>query len=87
MGDKIKEAIHSNVWIKIFGITSIFLMVVSFFLPPIGTIDNSVIAAIGELFAWAALWSFIHAIDNGKDAKVKHNDTSITVGDINEEQD
>jgi hypothetical protein len=84
MGKLIKEVIHNNIWIKIFSITSIVLMVTSFFLPPMGTIDSSVLGGVGELFAWAALWAFIHAIDNGKDAKVKHNDTEITVGDIND---
>lgn len=86
MGKKIVELIHNNIWIKIFGITSIVLLLTSFILPPLGSIDNSVIAAVGELFAWAALWAFIHALDNGKDAKVKHKDTEITVGDLNDEE-
>ncbi len=86
MGKKIVELIHNNIWIKIFGITSIVLLLTSFFLPPLGSIDNSVIAAVGELFAWAALWALIHALDNGKEAKVKHKDTEITVGDLNEDE-
>ena len=47
-----------------------------------GLIDGSVLAATGEIFAFAALGTVIRAIDKGVDAQVQHNNTTITVGDI-----
>jgi hypothetical protein len=64
--------------------TSIFLIVTAFFLPPVAVIEASVLAATGELFAFAALGTVITAIDKGVDAKVKHGDTELHI--INDEE-
>lgn len=81
--NKIIDAIHNNIWIKILTLISVSLLITSFLLPPIGLIDSSSIAAVGELFAWAALWALIHALDNGKDAQLKKGDVEINIGDNN----
>lgn len=81
MGELIKKTIQSSIWIKIFSIAAILLILGGFFTPPMAVIDGSIIIATGELFAFAALWAFIHALDNGKDAKIKHKDIEITVSD------
>lgn len=60
-------------------ITSIGLIIGSFFVPPMGVIDGSVIASVGELFAFATLATVIEAIKKGSDVTVQHNQTSITV--------
>lgn len=52
-----------------------------------GLIDGSVLAAVGELFGFAALGTVIKAIDKGVDAQVQHNNTTITVGDLNKQDD
>lgn len=58
---------------------SVFLIVASFFVPPMGVIDGSVLASVGELFAFAALFKIGEAIERGMDAKVTHRDTTIEV--------
>ena len=55
------------------------LLIASFIVPPTGVIDSSVLAAAGELFAFASLTIILIAIDKGIDAKVQHNNTTITI--------
>lgn len=75
-----------NVWFIVFSLVAIGLIIGSFFVPPMGVIDGSVLAAVGEIFAFAALGTVIKAIDNGVDAKVQHNNTTLTIGDINKQE-
>lgn len=74
-----KECILHNIWFKVLSLTSILLIVASFVLPPTGIIDNSVLAASGELMGWGALYSVILAIERGKAVSVKHGQTEIEV--------
>lgn len=73
-----------NFWFVFFSLVAVGLIITSFFIPPTGEIDPSVLAATGEIFAFAALGTVIKAIDKGVDARVQHRDTSITIGDLNE---
>ena len=61
---------------------SMGLMVTGFMLPPEGTIDRSVIISVGELFSFAALSAGMSAISKGKEFEIKHNNTSLTIGDM-----
>lgn len=83
MGDLIKTTIKSNIWIKIFSIVAIGLILGGFFTPPMAEIDGSILTASGIMFAFATLWTFNHALEKGKDAKLKHKDVEIEVGDLN----
>lgn len=65
-----------------FSLIAVGLIITSFFVPPTGVIDGSVLAATGEIFAFAALGTVIKAIDKGVDARVQHRNTSVTIGDI-----
>ena len=56
---------------------SVGLIIGSFFVPPKGMIDGSVLAAVGELFGFAALFAAWEAVDRGIDAKVTHGQTTI----------
>ena len=58
---------------------SIVLLVVGFICPPTGVIDGSVLTAVGELFAFAALGQIPVLIKSGTDIRVKHGNTSIEV--------
>lgn len=49
-------------------------------------IDSSVLASAGELFAFASLTIILIAIDKGIDAKVQHNNTTITIDWKDEEE-
>ena len=53
------------------------LLILAFFTPPHYIIDASVIAAVGEIFAFAALFMAWESIDRGIDAKVTHGNTTI----------
>lgn len=58
-------------------LVSVGLIVGSFFVPPKGVIDGSVLAGVGELFGFAALFAGWEAVDRGIDAKVTHGQTTI----------
>ena len=68
-----------DIWLRILTLASIALLVWSFMLPPPGVIDSSVIAAVGELAGFAALWQLAKAIDKGVDAALRKGDTEITI--------
>jgi len=84
MGQRLKAAIVGNTpfWLCL-GI-SIFLLLGGALTPPPFQIDNSIFVGVGELFSFAALWAFIKALEMGKDAKIRHNDTEVMIGDISE---
>lgn len=72
-----KEYHNAAIMAIVFGVISAALIVGSFFVPPMGFIDGSVLAAVGELFAFAALFRLGAAIERGMDAKISHNNTTI----------
>ena len=53
------------------------LIIASFFIPPQGVVDSSVLAAVGEIFAFAAMFAVWEAVDKGIDAKIVHGNTTI----------
>ena len=79
MNETIKECILNNLWFKILSAVSIILIIISFFLPPQGTIDPSVLAATGEIIAWGALYSVILAVQKGRSVSMQHGETTITI--------
>ena len=89
MADEIKE-IWANMhrWTFIICLVlSVILIVASWFVPPMAVIDGSVLAAIGEIFSFAALATVIRAIDKGDKASITKGDTTLTVGTDKKEQD
>lgn len=58
---------------------SVILIIAGFITPPLGSIDGSVLTAVGELFAFAALWTTIIAINRGADVTINHGKTNITI--------
>lgn len=69
----------SNIWFYVLSFIAIALIIGSFFVPPLGVIDPSVLAAVGELFAFGALGSLIKAIDLGYDTKLTKGDSSVEI--------
>lgn len=63
----------------IFSLVSVGLIVASFIVPPTGVIDPTVLAATGELFAFAALYVVFVAVLNGTKASVQKGDIALTV--------
>lgn len=66
-------------WLKILTITSILLIVIAFFIPPMAVVDGSVLAAVGELTGIGALWQFTKAMNKNIDAKVKIKELSLSI--------
>lgn len=60
---------------------SVALLIWGFCVPPQGEIDGSVLKAVGELFAFAALAVGAHGLELGYDLKISKGDTEITLGD------
>lgn len=60
----------------IFGFISAALLIGSFFVPPTGVIDGSVLAGAGELFGWGTLFFAWEAVDRGIDVKLTHGNTT-----------
>ena len=87
MKEIVKEAVHHNWAFWLCLLVSIFLIVTSFFIPPMAVVDGSILACVGELFAFAALGNISAAIAKGMDAKIEHNGTSLTVGDLNNKEE
>lgn len=77
--------VKDNLMFWVFAGVAIVLLVVSFFLPPIGVITPSTLEGVAELFAFASLGAVYKAIDKGKTATVTHGSTTLTVGDEKEE--
>lgn len=67
--------------------TSIVLLVASFLLPPMGIIEPSVLAATGELFAFATLGSIVAAVERGKKATLSKGSLNLSIGDEESEKE
>lgn len=65
-------------------VVAVVLMVVSFFLPPTGVIDSSVLKAAAILLGFAALGIAGKNLSQGKDVTFSHGDTEVTIGDKEE---
>ena len=80
----LKREWESNIWMRILSISSIILIIASFFVPPLGVIDGSILAAVGELEALGVLWIVMRAVEKGTGASFKKGDVEV---DIKEKED
>ena len=85
MTEIVKNATMRNPAFWVCLIISIALIVAGFFVPPMAKIDGSILTAVGELFAFATLEVVYHAIRKGVDARVRHGNTELTVGDLDKQ--
>ncbi len=60
-------------------IVSILLIVGGFFCPPMGSIDGSVLTAVGLLLMFAVVEKLPEAIVAGRSVKIQKGDTSVEV--------
>lgn len=77
--------IENNLFFWIFSVASLVLIIAGFIVPPLGTIDNSVLIAAGEINGTIALGCVLRAIDKGTDVSVQHNNTSVTITNKDED--
>lgn len=62
---------------------AIVLLCTSFFLPPTGVIDASVLKAVAELLGFAALAIVGKNLADGKEVSFHHGQTEVTISDEN----
>ena len=74
-----KNYLENNRFFIFFSIAALILIVAGFIVPPTGHIDNSVLIAVGELNGTLAIGAVIKAIDKGRSASIKHNNTELTI--------
>ena len=83
MAEAIKKAILGDMVFWVCLVVTLVLMLLGFYLPPMGEISPSVLQAVGWLFGFAALAKFCEttnaAVKAGYDAKVQHGDTKIEI--------
>ena len=83
MAEAIKKAILGDMVFWVCLIVTLVLMLLGFYLPPMGEISPSVLEAVGWLFGFAALAKLCDtvntAIKAGYDASVEHGDTKIEI--------
>lgn len=79
MSEFVQKCILRNLWFHILTTISVGLLIASFIVPPTGVIDPTVLAATGEIFAFAALGTVIKAIDKGTGAKLHKGDVSLEI--------
>ena len=84
MREILKVTWESNIWLRILTISSILLIISSFFVPPLGVLDGSVLAAVGELEGLGVLWIVLRAVEKGTGASFKKGDVEV---DILEKED
>ena len=75
----LKETWESNIWLRILSISSILLIIASFFVPPLGVLDGSVLAAVGELEGLGVLWIVLRAVEKGIGASFKKGDVEVDI--------
>lgn len=74
-----KQCWRQDLWLKILTLTSVGLVIASFIVPPLGIIDGSVLAAVGELTGIGALWEFSKAINKNINARVKVRELELEI--------
>ena len=78
MAEIVKDLLGKVVfWVCL--IVSLTLIILGFIVPPMGTIDTSVLTAVGEIFGFATLGVVADAIKVGYDAKIKKGEMEINI--------
>ena len=76
----------TTILLWVFGLATIGLLIASFIVPPMGTIDPTVLKGGALLFAFATLVEAREAIREGLGVKLTHGSTTIEVHDLDGKQ-
>ena len=79
--------IHYNIPFYVLAGISALMLIISWIMPPPWEVHSSVITAVAELFAFAALWTVIIAIENGGTAKITKGDVNLEIKQENKNQE
>lgn len=87
MAKILRHSIIENIPFWILTGIAVVIGIIAFFIPPKAEIHPSVLRYISWLFAFAALWTVFVAMMRGIDARVTHGKTSVTLGNIDSEEE
>lgn len=80
--------LRHNIAFFILGGVSLLLLIISWIAPPPMQIHESVIQAVAEIFAFAALWAVVLAIEKGVGASFRKGDVELEIQeDHNQEKE
>ena len=84
-----KNCIRNHYFVAFFAtlIVAVGLLITSFFLPPQGSIDPSVLQGTAIVFCWPALAFAAKALDDNKRVKISTKVGTVTVGHIEDNVD
>ena len=84
-----KNCIRNHYFVAFFAtlIVAVGLLITSFFLPPQGSIDPSVLQGTAIVFCWPALAFAAKALDDNKKVKISTKVGTVTVGHIEDNVD
>ena len=84
-----KNCLRNHYFVAFFStlIVSVGLLITSFFLPPQGKIDPSVLQATAIIFCWPALAFAAKALDDNKKVKITTKVGTVTVGHSEDDSD
>ena len=82
-----RNYLSNNLFFWLFSGIGLLLIIIAFFIPPAAQIHQSVLYAVAEINAFAALGAVIKAIDKGSSATFHHNDTEITINSNEEDEE
>lgn len=71
---------HNIIFYACFTLSAL-LLICGFFFPPPGEIHASVLKAVGLLLAFGALSQVPYLVGVGKEVRLKHGNTQLSVGD------
>lgn len=82
-----KNYLENNFFFIFFSVSALLLLVAGFVAPPTGSIDNTVLIAVGEINGTLAIGAVVKAIDKGRSASIKHSGTEVTITGNEDEQE
>lgn len=71
-------------------ITALFLLIGASLTPPYFIVDSSILAAVGEVFAFFTVFrlpNIIQSVKDGKSIKIEHNNTTVEVSSEKTEEE
>ena len=82
-----RNYLSTNLFFWLFSSIGLLLIIIAFFIPPAAQIHQSVLYAVAEINAFAALGAVIKAIDKGSSATFHHNNTELTINSNEDEEE
>lgn len=79
--------IRYNIPFFVLGGIALLLLIISWIAPPPMQVHESVIQAVAEIFAFAALWTIVIAVEKGTAASLKKGDLELEIKDHEQEKE